>query len=434
MKSENSPAMVRWGVTDSEATFNDKKDSEDTLKLSVEFVNSKENKDLNTAFYLADGTWLRTIIGSGGSRWGQNGAHPLGGNPFEQPLPERLKLTYYSRVDDKFYQLDTLLPMDKIRPLFTNTKKSTNEEPSVDAPYVSQPLFYRNIQIATAPEGWVILFAIGNFGQRRELGSWQATEIDARYGTDVLRAENTGFGPYNNDEDEKKVRQEFRQEFFIDELRDRSPKMYERWQSGDWKISADWYKRMQTKYPWRFAVTIDEHEWNGEYYAQFANTEAYDVVDEQIEKEKTVLKAVPNTFTTWVADKETGQRHYIEVHFFPRPKWDASQYQPYYQDPNLDYLSKRFEHLYPKRSYMTNDEPVDPNEFATVKLHFNKDLILQEAYLQKGEEKILLDSTYQYYLSPVAKDATYQYTDGYPHFLTTPKIQNLSDPDFVDLD
>lgn len=144
---------------------------------------------------------------------------------------------------------------------------------------------------------------------------------------------------------------------------------------------------------------------------------------------------MPVKIGAWITYKPTGVKYYVEVHMFPIPKWSADDYIPYYNDPNLDYFIKRFEHLYPHRSLATNNQNIAPQDFATLKMHFNDDGILTEIYLQKGNEKLPLDGAYEYKLAPVDKErGGYWPQRGYPMFLTKPKIKDLTDPVFADRD
>ena len=427
--SSNNEQYREWGVSINSAHMTEKKNHLKQIKLRDDYIHSSYHKDLTTAFYLNDGTWLRTLVADSSGKWGGNSSRPLGGNPFAQPLPERLKLTYYEMMEDKFYQLDTELPTEKIRQLF-NTPDAGWEESYFEGEILA-PLSFktRDINIAVAPEGWIILFAVGSHGNRYEIGSWQAKEIEANYDADVFFMDNSI--PIEQLQDGK--HKAATRQKFLTEFQTNNPEIFKMWQSGKWKITSDWYKRLQTKYPWNLSITVDEGSWDGEYEAAYANTERYEVLSDQIHNDKLALKAVPNQIFTWLTNQD-GKRYYTAIHLFPIPKFQSnSYYAPYYQDPNLTHFFKNFEDLFPKRSLATNHQPASLDEFATLKLHFNKELILQEAYLEKGNQKLPIDSAYHYSLAPVPEGGKYSHKTVETYYLTKPKTKDLSDPLFADI-
>lgn len=427
--SQSNEQYRRWGVLVNSAHMTEKKNYEQTVKIRDDYIHSPYHKDLTTALYLNDGTWLRTIISDSSSTWGDSTDTPLGGNAFAQPLPERLKLTYYEMMEDKYYQLDTALPTDKIRTLFETPDEGWQDSYFEGEVWPPQAFDSRDINIAVAPEGWVILFVVGSHGNRYEIGSWQAKEIDANYDADAFFTDASI--PIEELQKEK-YKAEVRQKFLA-EFKQNNTELFKRWQSGEWKITSDWYKRLQTKYPWNLSVTVDEGSWDSEYDATYANTERYEILLDQIELDKKTLKSVPIQIDTWLTN-QAGKRYYASITLFPIPKWKANgAYAPYYQDPNVDHFFKKFEKLYPQRSLATNEHTASPEEFATLKLHFNTDLILQEVYLQKGDQKLPIDGAYHYYLAPVPKGGKYSYKDVETVFLTEPKMKDLSDSLFVDI-
>lgn len=72
--------------------------------------------------------------------------------------------------------------------------------------------------------------------------------------------------------------------------------------------------------------------------------------------------------------------------------------------------------------------------YSNIKARFDKDLILQKAYLQKGSQKIALEGAYQFSKAPIDMEYNpYTAKRGYSQFLTQPKIEDLSEPAFLDL-
>ncbi|WP_244939701.1 DUF2931 family protein [Acinetobacter guerrae] len=417
----NKPQQIEWGVSTSSAVFGRYKDSRKDIYVDSHVVKSPIDANMRTAFYLEDGTWLRTIDGSSGA-WGRGGT-PLGGNSFKQPLPEVLHLTFFDSLDNQFYQLIQPLPKDKIQRLFTTAHKGLVDEGK------GSPNIYDTFDIGFAPQGWIILFAIG-IGTREEIGSWQAKKIEGDYAT-VVGLTRTADMDYlrANDIRTRDVK------FAFEDFRQRNGELYKHWKDGSFKVSADWYKMLQTKYPWNLEVTAPDGEWSGEYYAEYVNTERFEVLDDQLEADKTRLKAAPVKIWTWVTYKPTGVRYYIEIHMFPIPKWLIDDYIPYYQDPNLNEYFKNFQALYPQRSLATNEHPAYPYDFAKLKIELDADYKIKEIYLQKGKEKRSLDGAYEYYLAPTDdRSGSYLPEQGHEYFLTEPKLKDLTDPVFTDRD
>lgn len=422
VKFMNKPQEIEWGVLTSSAVFGRYKDSNKDIYVNSYVVKSPIDENMRTAFYLADGTWLRTIDGSSGP-WGRGGT-PLGGNSFKQPLPEVLHLTFFDSIDNQFYQLIQPLPKEKIKQLFTTVHKGMGDEEKDNSPKV-----YDTFDIGFAPKGWIILFAVGP-GIREEIGSWQAKKIEGDYAT-VVGLTQTGDMEYLRAND---IRTEDVQRD-LDEFKQRNPELYNRWKDGTFKISADWYKMLQTKFPWNLEVTAPDGKWSGEYYAEYANTERFAILDDRLDADKTRLKAVPVKLWTWVTYKPTGVRYYIEIHLFPIPKWLIDDYIPYYQDPNLNEYFKNFQVFYPQRSLATNDLPAYPYDFSSLKIELDADFKIKEIYLQKGKEKRSLDGAYEYYLAPTdERRGNYFPEQGHEYFLTQPKLKDLTDPVFTDRD
>ncbi len=413
---------IEWGVRNSDATFTNRKDKD--IGIETAYVFSHVNPDLITAFYTADGTWLRSIDGGGGM-WGR-GDTPLGGHDFKQPLPDRLKLTYFSYLENQFYQLDTPLPKQKIEELFRVTHKGMSDN---DEEFI--PNIYKAFEIAIAPQGWVILLATGPYSNRKELAYYQAKKIDADYDVDIIQRQGGG-------ELDWLRKQNFRKQnvdMTYDDLKKYAPNLYKNYKEGKGLPTAEWYKQMQTKFPWNLEVTAPDGEWNGEYYAEYANTERYEVLSDQLQEDRTRQKAVPTKIWTWITYKPTGVKYYIEIHMFPIPKWAAFRYIPYYQDPNLTLFYKNFQELFPLSTLARNEIPAHEAEFGKLHIDLDEDFKIKEIYLKRGKTIRPLDGAYEYYLAPIDLNRGGYYPEqGHPHYLTKPKLPDLTDPVFADRD
>lgn len=420
MLSKNS---INWGVRISRASLGKIKDDRLTscnmLSLDIELPHSQIDQNVISKFTLKDGTILSQFSdSSGGDTWGW-GTGAVGGGG--SGIPEKMYLIFYDTFDNyQAYQLDVELPADTIQRLMTTQYRGITDNLEGSSPNI-----YNNFNIGFAPKGWVILFMEGA-GIRKEIGSWQAQKITLS--TEIMDELTYGaYSEYSTSKDEN---------ISIKCFKESHPELYRRLKTGEWSINSDWYKMMQTKFPWNLEVGGDSIKWTGEYYIEYANTDKYEILSDQIVQHKTELKPVPTKIKTWIISNKSNEKYYIEFHMFPIPKWLAHWYNPYYQDPNLTYFFKRFEYFYPNRSLLTNDISAKPEEFATLKIHLNDRGDMDKIYLQKGNQTLPIDGAYQYYISEVdpERGGYLPYLDGTDYYRTQPKMQDLSNSLFVDPD
>ena len=298
-------------------------------------------------------------------------------------LPERLTFTYSSQFENKFYQLDEALPTDKIRPMMAKSYRVFNNAvEDTETPQYESP---NDFELAVAPDGWVTL-NLTNVFIRKELMSWQAKEImpsveeaAKHHFNEIWYYKVAGF---HNQEERKE---------YLDGVRKEYPNFYHSYIDGPKKVSAEWYKQMQTKYPWNLEVEVDGGEWNGEYYMEFANTERWTAIGkERIEEEKNTMKAIPTYIKIWLIEKETGKRWGIRLHPFKTEEQEQNDYKIIYDDIRLNRLYRIFQQAFPGRTRVHNISTPSMNQFATLKLKFNDYFELIEAYIQKDGQKIAL--------------------------------------------
>lgn len=427
-----------WGVETMDYPYARRKDGD--LYMDSPYINSLFNSDLRSYFYLNDGTTLKTISALGSGVW-KRGTSYIGGQATLQPLPERVKITYMSIFEQQFYQLDVGLPVDKLQALFNSAYLTTDEYEKVDT--------YDYLLIGIAVGGWVVIYAQSFQGNRTLLGMWQAKKIEADYTLDLIYT----WAPGGIDEIEElrasaEKREQYKQEkgnmqlkhyqdYTLPAVKRDAPKLYEMMVQGLGIPNADWFTQSYTKYPWNVEVTGDGARWVKEYVIEYANLERQEILRDRLDSYKKELKAVPTIISTWVIEESTQRKYYIEIHLLPMPNWVTMwRYTPYDRDPNLTRLMKQFQELYPHRTFKMNDTSAQPEDFATLKIHLNEDGHLQDIYLQKGDKKISIDGAYQYYLAEVDPDKNgyTPYYDGFDYFLTKPKVPDLSDPNFIDID
>lgn len=398
-----------------------KKDGE--IYLRVEYVQSRHNEDMYTEFYDSDGKVVRKLI-----------SHSMGGDrsDFDRwQLPASMYITYYSWAENQFYQLEADLPRDKIKKAF--------DEITLDYDtYRIDPTYGNEIYLSVGPEGRVAVFVTNaSRTSKRLIARYQAKKISGDLVLDVQ--DDNGDSIFALDENGN-YNPKFTREYFSDgyweEVRQLAPPYYEMIKAGKGmpKGAGQWIDDIQIKYPWKLELVDPTGDWLGEYAVNYIDGE-YDVVlRDRLPEQIHALKPVPSNIRTWVYDKPTGQRYYIEIDTYARipDSWTRNGLNTLYKDPNVEYLRKRFKYFYPKNSLATNDTPVKPEEFATLKIILDGNGKMSEIYLEKNGIKLPLDGAYHYYLAPVKEDG-YMPQEGFDKYITKPKI-DLSNPELTSME
>ena len=392
---EQGKGMV-WGVKMAEAIL-DTPTAADSAYLTLEAYAVDVSNKYSSEFYLQNGTVLRNFFGTG-SIWGRGG--DLGRTAEFDLLPERLTFTYLSQFENKFYQLDEALLTDKIRPMMAKSYRVFNNAvEDTETPRYESP---NNFELAVAPGGWVTLNLTSTF-IHKELMSWQAREI-------VPSLEEAAKHHFNEMwyYDVEFYHDPKRRAEYLDRVRKEHPDFYHTYIAGSKKVSAEWYKQMQTKYPWNLEVEVDGGEWNGEYYMEFANTERWTAIGkERIEEEKKAMKAIPTYIRIWLIDKETGNRWGIRLHPFKTEEQEQNDYKIIYDDIRLNRLYRTFQQAFPGRTRVQNISTPSINQFATLKLKFDDHFELTEAYLQKDGQQFVLPDARIHQRYKISKTAYY---------------------------
>ena len=387
---------IVWGVKMAEATL-DTPTAADSAYLTLEAYAVDVSNKYSSEFYLQNGTVLRNFFGTG-SIWGRGGY--LGRTAEFDLLPERLTFTYLSQFENKFYQLDEALPTDKIRPMMAKSYRVFNNAvEDTETPRYESP---NNFELAVAPGGWVTLNLTSTF-IHKELMSWQAREI-------VPSLEEAAKHHFNEMwyYDVESYHDPKRRAEYLDRVRKEHPDFYHTYIAGSKNVSAEWYKQMQTKYPWNLEVEVDGGEWNGEYYMEFANTERWTAIGkERIEEEKNTMKAIPTYIKLWLIDKETGNRWGIRLHPFKTEEQEQNDYKIIYDDIRLNRLYRTFQQAFPGRTRVQNISTPSINQFATLKLKFDDHFELTEAYLQKDGQQFVLPDAKIHQRYKISKTAYY---------------------------
>lgn len=332
-----------------------------------------------TAFYDDKGNILRILNGPGGG-WRFSGT-PIGGQSDIQPLPSSFELTYYSWLNNSFYRMEQQpLPKAELYKLMTTPIMSGGRK--------LKPVTLDYLSLKAAPDGWLILFVGGEGGILKEVGSWQAKEIVPDLNKlDKERA----YGMYDMIDFQKGYHAGY-----LAEKKRQFPDFFRKYMSGGiHKLSADWYKKMQTKYPWVLQVELADAgnwHWNGEYEVEFANTERWPVLgQESIAADKLIQKAIPYYFKFWIQEKQSGRRWAIVVRLFQDDTWEQNWfYDIFYDDPKLNALYRQFQYIFPNRTRLDNQRTVSPTDFAVLKVKLDDNFELDKATLEKGGKSVQL--------------------------------------------
>lgn len=418
----NKKYQVSWSLDGSFATYAVMKSNSVVLETSVSFARSEIDPSMDSYFTDKEGNILCYIISpiTNGS-WGWGAKMHTYWLTDKPQIPDKLHLTFFDNFTEQMYQLDADLPKDEILHHLTTPYRNMNDL----VPGGKKPANYSGLELAFAPNGWVVLFMNG-YGNRREIASWQAKKIEV---SDAIKDEFT-VGTYTL------WKQEGRENIYARDMKRYHPEVWNMYQSGEWVIDSNWYKMMQTKFPWKLEVVDPNGDWLQEYRIEYANTDRYDTLSDQVEKHRYELKPVPTKVKTWVFDRTNQHKYYLEFHMYPIPKWvDVDYFYPYYQDPNLTRLFKQFQSFFPNRNLATNQIPEIPENFTTLKIVLDKEEgKLSEVYLEKDGKRVNIDGAYHYYMAVVEPEkggGYYPYDYGFPHYLTEPKAEDLSNPLFV---
>ena len=321
----------------------------------------------------ADGeNWMKDAQGNvvarwvlAGDAWGAGSTAIPGGAAAVGRLPQAVRLTYYDYADGHFYRLDAELPQKKMYELFK--QKTTTKDSGSFAIDVAPRYF--DIKYGIGPKGFVVLWLSGI--DQIEVATFQAQVMPDM----TIEKYNQGNGG-----EQPAIQLLGRWEGLVD--KGMSPDTIAKLKSG-WSPSADYYKNLRIKYPWRFEMTGNARM--NEYEGYFANKEYKTVFQYEMAQDKVQLKAVPERAGLYFTDK-TGQRYYLEFKFY-----DSSADQGEF---DLSKIQKAFESLYPNRTAADNDQTVPESEFARIEVKVGDDVTQIQADLVKGEKRIPLHLYY----------------------------------------
>nr|WP_315247138.1 DUF2931 family protein [uncultured Flavobacterium sp.] len=227
----------------------------------------------------------------GFSNTGWGGA--TGDTDIKAELPKRFDMTWLSYVDNKFYTIESELPIEKIKQLFEEGFYSKNGEEVVTEPY-------NFINIGLAPKGMVVVWVAGA-GQQVEVARFQAheTTIDLKLIT----------------EDEMYM---FRKDYSKDRLKnDFVISKYVGEQLNKYGYPpAEVYESYQEKYLWKPKVILPEGCKIISVYMKMCNGEKEDPYDRSIEQKQRAIPFMIEIF--WTVGNGKKQQKFISRIKFTR--------------------------------------------------------------------------------------------------------------------
>lgn len=364
-------------------------------------------------------------------------------DPDRVQLPASMHITFYTFFENQFYQLEAKLPREALKKAFDEiTLDYAPPNLRID------PAYHNDIFFKFGLEGRVTVFVTNaSRTSTRIVARYQAKKIKGSYVMDFVYdpnvipinqdANGNFFYPLDDNPYHKLVTREtdIFTVGYLEDIKKNAPPYYEIVKAGKGVPAGfgKWEDDIQIKYPWKLEVIDPTGEWLGEYAVNYISEEQDTVLRDRIPEQTYALKPVPASFRTWVYDKPTGQRYFLEIDTYARIKhhWTRGGHITFFQDPNVDYLRKRFEYFFPNRTIADNDKPVKPEDFATLKIILDDTGKMSEIYLEKNGTKLPLDGAYHYYLAPVQEDG-YWPQEGFDEYITEPKV-DLTNPELSSL-
>ena len=296
-----------------------------------------------------------------GTAWG-TGSPPMGGDKRRARLPKTLRITYYDYQEDRFYQLNTELPLPQLYDFFKQKIVSTGMGYGTVVPR------FDTITIGIAPQGHVVLWVSGRSAiDQVELAVFKAQPLRDMT-IERYNASQPAF-PLKADRWTK-----------ISYETSLRPETVAKLKSG-WMPDASYYLKQRVKYPWRYRMSgnarlvelhdiqgNEEHFYVGPWmYGLYQNTAA--------------MRGIPVAATLYFNDSQ-GKRHGLFFNLFNKNRVAG--------EPDLTPIWEAFEAVFPGRKPEDNDYLPGEQDMATVDIHVSDDLKTYTVTLIKGEQRISL--------------------------------------------
>jgi len=298
-----------------------------------------------------------------GNVWGKGGG-PMGGDERRARLPKTLRTTYYDYQEDRFYQLDAELPLQKLYALFKETVVSAGMSYGKVVPK------FDTFMIGIAPQGHVVVWIGGRGGDDQiELGVYKA-QISRNMTVDGYNATKPAVPLTANRWDEMSDLGTYRTGL--------KPETVAKLKTG-WMPELAYYLKQRTKYPWRYRMSGNAHLL--EIMEGQGNQEHFYVGPWMmgLYKSTAEMRGIPSAATLWFNDLK-GKRHSLWLGFYSKERVAG--------EPDLGAVWDAFETVFPGRKPEDNDYLPGDNDMATLDIHVSDDLKTYTATLIKGEQRI----------------------------------------------
>lgn len=296
-----------------------------------------------------------------GAAWGF-GSDLMGGPDRNgAKLPQRLQFTYYDYLEDRFYQLKTELPIEKLFELFSQPGLAR-------ANYKARPK-YQTLRIGVAPLGNVMVWAAGYTDNQVELGHYRAEVME---GMTPKRYNASGVRPFP-------LREDRWQELSGGRAK---PATIERIMAG-WVPDPSYYmRRLRVKFPWRLKLTGAVSRVTDILCAESnAESSAYGAWEMGLYQTVNTMRAPPSSAVFWFHDF-TGKRHYLWLEFWKRERAVS--------EADLTEVFAAFEQVFGKRNLEDNLFVPGDADMATVEVQVGEDFKTIHATLVKGAVRVPL--------------------------------------------
>ena len=311
----------------------------------------------------ADGNTVAQFYTGFGAAWGAGGTS-MGGPPREGArLPKTLRLTYYDTLEDRFYQLNTELPLRRLLELFIEAPQTVAKKIN----YGTVRPRYNDLRIGIAPDGHVMLWVWG-LGSQVELASYRARVMEG-ISVKSYNASLPG-GTFTLAEDR-----------WIG-LGRMKPQTHERIKAG-WRPDAMWYMRhIRVKFPWRHVLTGNVSRVT-ELESYQGNAEAENLGQWEMGNYTQInrLRGIPKTAKFWFHDRQ-GQRHFLWLQFSLRERAVSEM--------DLSEVRAAFDQMFPGRKLEDNDFLPGDADMAQVEVNVSDDFKRITAFLVKGDVRLQL--------------------------------------------
>lgn len=218
------------------------------------------------------------------SRWGIGTSTFMSSDQGALVMPDSLRLSWYSVVEDCYYKLNVALDKEKISGLFKKGFEAKNHN----------GVFHRTydeIIVGLAPGGDAALWVGGNWGNAVEVSFYQAQKIDS---TEIELGQRQMI-------QEELGRLRVSKDWVEHTHTAANPQAYDKWR-----------QKYRTPYAWRLQFVKDADLVNPEVEVEFFNGEQVTIIDSLLPEQDFPVHAVPSSlFLTSTGPDGKTKRDYV---------------------------------------------------------------------------------------------------------------------------